>query len=125
VILEAILSEVAVQLTGEGIGIAVETIKNHLGEKGIKGSVVKGEFLETHAGHVLIAVKNLRQEAEIVIFWGPWMRRLTLYPKSVQYLVLKKGLDAVPIIVFSSSKADFEFVSDVVNINDDQWDKIG
>lgn len=123
-ILDAIITEIAVDLARKAVDLAYQKLKDYLREKDIKGSVVKGEFVADHAGHVLIKVKNLQEVSEIVVLWGPWMRKLTLQPSPAQYLILTKGADSIPVIVFSSSKASFEFISDVTNIVDDEWIKV-
>ena len=118
-LLEEIVAKVVFVGAHEAIDWAIKEIK--LQSKGRDtGFAATHTFPKSHVGYVLIRLRDLKKNTEIVIIWGPWVSRFVLNENPEQYLLLKKGADAVPLTVLSIGKLSVDFIHQVTNL-DDKW----
>jgi len=95
--LEILVPQILAQIASVGVEKAIDwaakqiqlmskeqaTQLNQKGKAGDTGFSVRHTFPKGHVGYVLIRLLNLKDSAEVVIIWGPWVRRLVLDPISV------------------------------------------
>ena len=133
--LEALVQQILVKIATNGVERAIDWAIEQIKETGKEqdnqskqtrrtsnsGLAIKHTFPRSNVGLVLIRVLNLKEDAELVIVWGPWVRRFTLSPKPEQYLLLRKGNDATPLALLSTKRLSVEFCHEIVNLDDDKW----